>query len=157
MLLKRTRETIYNNRFTILKNHTRSITNYPPFTNSSSSTSFPFSKRGKGIAKKFLRSLRFTKVSFRFSIKNTSRFDFVMMSRKTGIPTFVTGISKLKRNNGNTDSDLDKKKRFTCALFFSFARPMQIRRENGGCEEGGRIGPRVTACPRMTDHASAVE
>lgn len=58
MLLKRTRETIYNNRFTILKNHTRSITNYPPFTNSSSSTSFPFSKRGKGIAKKFLRSLR---------------------------------------------------------------------------------------------------
>lgn len=153
MLLKRTRETIYNNRFTILKNHTRSITNYPPFTNSSSSTSFPFSKRGKGIAKKFLRSLRH--VSFRFSIKNTSRFDFVMISRKTG---FVTGISKLKRNNGNTDSDLDrKKKRFACALFFSFARPMQIRRENGGCEEGGRIGPRVTACPRMTDHASAVE
>lgn len=65
-----------------------------------------------------------------------------MISRKTG---FVTGISKLKRNNGNTDSDLDrKKKRFACALFFSFARPMQIRRENGGCEEGGRIGPRVT-------------
>lgn len=55
-----------------------------------------------------------------------------MMSRKTGIPTFVTGISKLKRNNGNTDSDLDKKKKDSLAPFFFLLR--------GRCKFGGKMG-----------------
>lgn len=53
------------------------------------------------------------------------------MSRKTGIPTFVTGISKLKRNNGNTDSDLDRKKKDSLAPFFFLLR--------GRCKFGGKM------------------
>lgn len=55
-----------------------------------------------------------------------------MMSRKTGIPTFVTGISKLKRNNGNTDSHLDRKKKDSLAPFFFLLR--------GRCKFGGKMG-----------------
>lgn len=54
------------------------------------------------------------------------------MSRKTGIPTFVTGISKLKRNNGNTDSHLDRKKKDSLAPFFFLLR--------GRCKFGGKMG-----------------
>lgn len=78
----------------------------------------------------------------------------------------MTEISKLKHgNNGNTDSDLDtknkekKKKNKSLApplLFFVLLRDRcKFGGKIGG--GGGRIGPRVTACPRMTDHASAVE
>lgn len=77
----------------------------------------------------------------------------------------MTEISKLKHgNNGNTDSDLDtknkekKKKQIACTPlpFFVLLRDRcKFGGKIGG--GGGRIGPRVTACPRMTDHASAVE
>lgn len=70
-----------------------------------------------------------------------------MISRKTG---FVTGISKLKRNNGNTDSDLDKKKKkirlrpffFFCAADANSAGKWGVR---GGREDR-------STCHRMSTH-----
>lgn len=72
-----------------------------------------------------------------------------MMSRKTGIPTFVTGISKLKRNNGNTDSDLDRKKKDSPFFFLLRGRCKFGGKIGGARREGGsvHVSPHVHAWP----------
>lgn len=69
-----------------------------------------------------------------------------MISRKTG---FVTGISKLKRNNGNTDSDLDKKKKIRLRPFFSFCAADANSAGKWGVR-GGREDR--STCHRMSTH-----